>query len=517
MSGQLHDRNALQSQLALLHQQAAEISRLLNFLSITSVLNCDILFKIFQFLCPDSKLQLKSLAKQPTADLRNASQVCRGWRELAMESPSLWGTLLNCNGESSDWLFELVRRAKASPVSIVLDLKHAYSKRLLVIAPKLRTIESVTVFSSWNHISDELFNILTKAIQNAATVHLHDSSLYTTRTHGTHNRRGPLTNIIHQPFAQLRELSIVNPPNKPNPSEWVRILQGFPQLVHLRLDWAIGIPQMLTARSLPKTFNLPRLQSFTLSCHEFQSDGAQLLTSFVPSKPYALRLNCTVIPLSEAADRFLQGVQKWSSVWLQTVFSPGINKQIHVISSRRKLAIRNVDMPDSHSFNITFKWAEFGSKVSQFEAKMLETLQPILQLAIEVQITPDCKHGVVRPSLNWKGFTSLRTLCFSNHPEAEDRNQGLLAFLDALINDLVRSSDPPLRNLRCLSLKRLNHWAENSEPMKLATLFARGRESRWEHNELQVHRCSPAIGESLQRKFGRLLNVSIFSAYCDHH
>ncbi|KAF9534050.1 hypothetical protein CPB83DRAFT_831834 [Crepidotus variabilis] len=530
MSAQPYERTVLLSQLALLLQQAAETSRRLNLLSNVAVLNSDVLLKIFRFLCPDPPSEHKILqarrnsrTQHPTTDVRHVSQVCHEWRQVAIQSPSIWGAILDCSVEPVNWLLELIQRSKGSPVNIVSDLGHGKST-LLAISPKLRVVGSITLFYGWRPSFEEIFNALSKTLQNDTAINIFGAS-----TASLPPKILPLTfkpralklctlgtDLTHQCFTKLQDLSIATPSTAFNSSEWVRILRGFPQLIHLRLDRAVDNTHTPTTSSLTP-FSLPRLQSFTISCDLSQSGVGQLLSCFVPSQPYALRLNSNLVPLSGQADLFLPGVEKWSSAWLQGASAAAINRKVHIISSGRKISIHNVDMPDNHSFNITFKWAgrDHDREISKIEAKVLQTMQPVLQCAHELQITPDWKLGrsAICPSRIWEGFTSVRTLCFSNHPDAEDRNQGLLVFLDALINDLVRSSDIPLPNLKCLSLKRLSNLGEHLVTAKLETLLARSRANGWELEELQVHQSSVAIGESLRRKFGRLLTVSVFSAH----
>ncbi|KAF8965291.1 hypothetical protein BDZ97DRAFT_800037 [Flammula alnicola] len=54
-------------------------------------------------------------------DARRVGQVCRYWRQLALESPTLWNILLNCDSTPPQWAAELVRRSGTLPLKVTVN------------------------------------------------------------------------------------------------------------------------------------------------------------------------------------------------------------------------------------------------------------------------------------------------------------------------------------------------------------------------------------------------------------
>ncbi|KAF9534051.1 hypothetical protein CPB83DRAFT_831835 [Crepidotus variabilis] len=530
---------SLMLDIADLQEQLVSKSRQLNsFSPICGQKFQDILPSIFWFLSPDGELTHplhKASTTGPTDDLRHASQVCHAWRKLALDSSSLWGARLDCNRESVLWLLELIRRSKGRPVNIVAFFGNSPiqsvasssgSGSLSRIIPKLTAVSSIAVYISSlspNSHPDQYSTfrklLCSKILINGATVSICEGfdSFYAIPPLQVKPRSmtlfGATANLTLSCFDQLHSLSLARSAALRSADDLIATLRHLTVLTHLRLERALDRPNVYL--TTPPELRLSYLQSLTL-IDELNNGIGYFLASIVSHRPYTLNLECEVVPpcTEHELSSLMQGIKKWSAVWIQSPSVTTLNKTIHIISSRRKLSIKNPTWLYDYSFSLTLRWKMRTSSrdMWRIESNLMQAMRPVLQHTIQLHVTPDWKSKAVCPTTFWEVFPSLRILRFNNHPQEKSENEGLLVFLRALVNDFERYPENPFRHLQTISVEGVcsSTSAENLVATNLAVLVELGS-NEGNLSELQIYRSCHTIGDTLKWRLGRTITVTVLN------
>lgn len=247
-------------------------------------LSVELLIKIFLLVVHQDRIALPVNREQHA---RSISQVCRLWRLIALESRSLWATVIQPNGQSRLWLNELLRRSGSQPLDVAvhfkftslqqdevspalslvysntlhvldqlrrirsLDLKHSERPMLLAILDKLRPpaplLETLKIqfCSHFNRLPSRLILFGGQAPNLRTIIIAAEAEVFFDIT----------------VFSQLTSLYVYPLVPQTTVVEWLQILQCLPMLERLHLEQAIMITE--NPRSLP-CVKLPRLSYLSI-------------------------------------------------------------------------------------------------------------------------------------------------------------------------------------------------------------------------------------------------------------
>ncbi|KAH9969375.1 hypothetical protein BGW80DRAFT_630910 [Lactifluus volemus] len=261
---------------ARLHVRALLTRR--NALALISVLPPELLSRIFHFLV----LEEPSWSTSESLGWIKITHVCQHWRQVALEDSSLW-TTISGYPESSDWITEMLARAKLAPLTI--DLTEAPSKEIFSLFPsRLSYIRELRLHGlSLYHIPFvqklcsqgapilEHFELNMSDVNSPVSLPLSELKFF--EGHAPKLRSFSLYQASipwsHLPHAQLSQLSIAlsreasGATLRDTLDQFIGVLANSPGLEDLVLHFCL--PSLLSHLSLEHIIHLPRLSHLGLA------------------------------------------------------------------------------------------------------------------------------------------------------------------------------------------------------------------------------------------------------------
>jgi len=428
----------------------------------------EILLKIFSFLCPPMAISKRNSRSSDakdhsTADLRRVTQVCSAWRFLALASPGLW-TVLNFNDEALAWLKELLRRCGSFPIHITADSSpfnffrirfkaQGMIEKFEMISTSSPTIGSISVVYDKlspllvvieNFISQKCISTTRLSISTTPGFRIWrgwqtDGNLLP-RLDKSHNLRqlevsGYRPDLTLSSFRQLASLS-VSCLIGITANEWGRALSGLPELIHLRLEYAISSNIGFQAESI----KIPCLKTLAL-IGEFDDGIGDFLLAIEATKKFSLFLHCT-IDKNTILDQLLQGLRKWFAIWNINLHPDVGRRRVDVMSSFARFRLHNQIPGNELSdewFRVFLNWRRIPNVhcIRKLQADILQVFGPVLRQTRTLSI---CAGGldegfICSPGFWQEYFHRVRTLRFLKVACGGDvGNTG--CFINALCNDI---------------------------------------------------------------------------------
>lgn len=196
-----------------------------------------------------------------------SSQVCRRWRQVALEYPILWARMLDFDLDSAEWSEELLRRSKDLPIDVIQKKTYSLSQPIVNLSQPIRHLGRALAQSHrWRTFMTELDDVDEAFIPALSHPAPHLEVFYL-ECHRSIELKLPAS-LFADDAPKLRELSLMrcgfNPSNmsifgnltslsvigtnsgvpalRPNVAKWLQMLSAAPTLELLKIELAIAPP-----------------------------------------------------------------------------------------------------------------------------------------------------------------------------------------------------------------------------------------------------------------------------------